>query len=192
MTASVSVLIVDDDPVSSARLSALVRAGGYQVSMAPNGRDAWSTLQNNALPIVISDWYMPEMDGIELCRLIRAAHFPHYTYFILVTAHGGKQQYLTGMEAGADDFITKPADPDELLARLKVAERILGLHRDLRTLEGLLSICSYCRKIQEGESWGSLERYVEKRSHAHFSHGICPDCYSRVFEPSLGPLEGLP
>lgn len=185
----VPLLVVDDDPVSAAKLAAVAQAGGYTVQTAADGAAAWALLKLSPFPVVISDWYMPEMDGVELCRLVRGLPPERYTYFILITAHGGKAQYLTGMEAGADDFITKPIDADELQARLKVAQRILGLRRELRALEGLLSVCSYCRKIQEGESWASLEQYIEKRSQAQFSHGICPDCYARVFEPTLGPLE---
>src|SRR5213079_2389255 len=111
--------------------AALAKAAGYDVQTVPNGRQAWELLQLARVPIVISDWYMPEMDGPELCRRIRARTREPYAYFILVTSRGGKQQYLAGMEAGADDFIAKPVDPDELRARLKVAERILGLRKEL-------------------------------------------------------------
>jgi phosphoserine phosphatase RsbU/P len=90
------------------------------------------------------------------------------------------------MEAGADDFITKPVDIEELHARLKVADRILGLRRHMQQLEGLLPICSYCKRIRDqAEQWQSIERYLEKRSEAQFSHGICPDCYSKVVQPQL-------
>ncbi|MEO8200632.1 MAG: response regulator [Gemmatimonadota bacterium] len=189
MGKTTSVLIVDDDPVSSAKLAAVCRAAGYQVDTALNGELAWSAIQLRTYPIVISDWFMPEVDGIELCRRIRGQHRQGYVYFVLITAHGGKKQYLTGMEAGADDFITKPVDPDELLARMRVAERILGLRLQLETLEGLLSVCAYCKRIREEDSWGSLEQYVAKRTAAQFSHGICPECYTRVFESELGPQD---
>ena len=188
MTASpVSVLIVDDDPVSRAQLAALAKAAGYGVNVAAHGREAWEILQFARVPVVVSDWYMPEMDGVDLCRRIRARLDAPYVYFILITARGGKQQYLTGMEAGADDFIAKPVDPDELKARLTVAERILGLRRELQQLAGLLPICAYCKRIRDdAEHWSSLEGYIEKRSEAQFSHGICPDCYKKHVEPQLG------
>src|SRR6185295_16525038 len=108
MPNAIPVLVVDDDPVASAQLGALAKAAGYEVRSAPNGREAWELLQLARVPIIISDWYMPEMDGPELCRRIRARTREPYIYFILVTVRGGKQQYLSGMEAGADDFITKP------------------------------------------------------------------------------------
>jgi DNA-binding response OmpR family regulator len=187
----IAVLVVDDDAVSRAQLSALVRAAGYEVRTADHGREAWDALRVARIPVVISDWYMPELDGPELCRRIRARPNEPYVYFILVTARGGKEQYLAGMEAGADDFVAKPVDPDELRARLTVAQRILGLRRDLQQLEGLLPICTYCKQIRDdSERWGSLESYIEKRSDAQFSHGICPDCYAKYVQPQLD--RGIP
>src|SRR6266550_1778038 len=90
MTNAISVLVVDDDPV------AIAQAAGYDVKSAPNGREAWGLLQVARIPIVISDWYMPELDGPELCRRIRARPREPYIYFIMVTSRGGKQQYLAG------------------------------------------------------------------------------------------------
>ena len=182
----ISVMVVDDDPVASAQLGALAKAAGYDVQTAPNGRQAWELLQLARVPIVISDWYMPEMDGPELCRRIRARTREPYVYFILVTSRGGKQQYLAGMEAGADDFIAKPVDPDELRARLKVAERILGLRKEIEQLEVLLPICSYCKRIRnDKEEWEPLEKYIEEHFEQLLSHGICPDCYTKYVQPQL-------
>src|SRR3989475_11399209 len=113
MANAIPVLVVDDDAVSSAQLGALAKAAGYDVKSADNGREAWELLQLARVPIVISDWYMPEMDGPELCRRVRSRVREPYVYFILVTARGGKQQYLAGMEAGADDFIAKPVRSEE-------------------------------------------------------------------------------
>src|SRR5205823_3609957 len=82
------------------------RAAGYEVRLAEHGREAWDTLQVARIPVVICDWYMPEMDGPELCRRIRARRDQPYVYFILITSRGGREQYLAGMRAGADDFLT--------------------------------------------------------------------------------------
>lgn len=186
MPSQVPVLVVDDDPVASGHLSALAEAAGYAVTVAQNGREAWDALQLSRYRVVISDWYMPELDGLELCRRVRARRNEPYVYFILVTARGGKKQYLTGMQAGADDFIAKPVDPDELQARLGVAERILGLRRELQQLEVLLPICSYCRRIRnDRDEWESLETYIEDRFETQFTHSVCPDCYVTHVQPQL-------
>lgn len=191
MRNAVPVLVVEDDPVSRAHFSALAQAAGYQVSVAGNGREAWDMFQIARIPIVISDWYMPEMDGPELCRRLRARPRQPYVYFILVTAKGGKQQYLAGMDAGADDFIAKPVDPDELRARLTVAERILGLRRELGQLEALLPICSYCKRIRnERNEWETLDSYLQRRFETQLTHGICPECYARHVEPQLDGYPG--
>ncbi|HVH68751.1 MAG TPA: response regulator [Gemmatimonadales bacterium] len=186
MSKVISLLVVEDDDVAAAQFSAIATAAGYEVKQAHNGREAWELLQLARIPIVISDWYMPEMDGPDLCRRIRARTGEPYVYFILVTVRGGKQQYLAGMDAGADDFIAKPVDPDELRARLTVAERILGLRRELQQLETLLPICSYCKRIRNDKNeWEPLENYIETHFERMLTHSICPDCYSRHVQPQL-------
>lgn len=185
-----SVLIVDDDPVTVATLSALLAGWGYDVQVARDGNEAWKRIERGDIRVVISDWYMPELDGIELCRRLREPSRRQYVYFILLTARGGKEQFLAGMAAGADDFLTKPANPDELRARVRVAERILGLHQELQRLQGLLPICSYCKKIRDDVgTWAPVEQYIERRSEAQFSHGVCPDCYTTVVLPQLDRFE---
>ena len=186
-----NVLVAEDDAVTRQLLVALLAAAGHKATAVENGRDAWDAWLLAKPRVVISDWQMPEVDGLELCRRLRARRGEHYTYFVLLTARSGKESYLTAMEAGIDDFITKPVDPDELKARLTVAERILGLREELHALEGLLPICSYCKRIRnDRDQWTSLEGYIEKRSKAEFSHGICPDCYVRYVEPQLGGGSG--
>ena len=184
---SLSLLVADDDPVALQMLAAVLRGAGHKATLAPNGADAWDAWLISQSRVVLSDWNMPEKDGLELCRNIRARPSEAYTYFIILTSHGGKQNYLAAMDAGVDDFLTKPVDVDELKARLQVAERILRLREELNALEGLLSVCSYCKRIRNDQGgWGSLEGYIEKRSRAEFSHGICPDCYAKHVEPQLG------
>lgn len=181
-----NLLLAEDDAVARITMSAVLKGLGYEVTAAEHGGEAWANLQLGYFPIVISDWSMPEIDGPELCRRMRARMIDRYSYFLLVTATGGKQRYLEGMEAGADDFITKPVDMDELKARLKAAERILGLRTHVQHLEGLLPICAYCKRIRDAnEQWESIERYVEERSEAQFSHGYCPDCYEKYVRPQI-------
>ena len=181
-----NVLLAEDDAVVRMTLSAVLKGLGHDVTEAEDGAEAWANLQLGHFPIVISDWQMPGMDGPELCRRLRARATDRYSYFLMITATGGKKRYLEGMEAGADDFITKPIDMDELRARLKAAERMLGLRKHVQQLEGLLPICAYCKRIRDAnESWESIERYVEERSEAQFSHGYCPDCYEKHVRPQI-------
>jgi DNA-binding response OmpR family regulator len=120
------VLIAEDDPDSRELLGWMLQKLGYQVVVTTNGKEAWDTYRKGRFRIVISDVLMPEIDGLELCRRIRLHKQSKYTYIIVITALIGKKDYLEGMDAGADDFVTKPFDPDELKARLRVAERILS------------------------------------------------------------------
>ena len=129
------VLIAEDDTTSRLILEEIMTQLGHDVVTAANGQEAWAIFNREHVPLVISDWMMPDLDGIELCRRIRAENRERYTYIILLTALGGKENYLEAMRAGADDFASKPLDADQLHARLRVAERILGLQRELVQLE---------------------------------------------------------
>src|SRR3989442_15387145 len=105
---------------------------------------------------------------------------------MMQTIRTGLRNFLEAMKAGVDDFITKPIVPEELVARLEVAERILGLREELMTLEGLLAMCSYCKRIRDTDgAWTPLERYVEQRSAARFSHGVCEDCYEKSLRAQI-------
>jgi two-component system, cell cycle response regulator len=120
------ILVAEDDRDSRELLCWLLEKLGYQVVAAENGKEAWELFRRGRFRLVISDVLMPEIDGLELCRRIRKHKQSKYTYVIIITALIGKKDYLEGMEAGADDFVTKPFDPDELKARLRVAERIIS------------------------------------------------------------------
>src|SRR6185369_5985133 len=130
------VLIAEDDQDSRELLSWILQKLGYQVVAASNGKEAWESFRKGRFRIVISDVLMPEMDGLELCRKIRLHKQSKYTYIIIITALIGKKDYLEGMEAGADDFVTKPFDADELKARLRVAERIISFQEQAALAEG--------------------------------------------------------
>ena len=118
--------------------------------------------------------------------MIRADARPRYTYVILVTALTGKGSYLEGMEAGADDFVSKPFDLDEMAARLRVARRIIGLQSEIRQLQGLLPLCSYCRRIRDDGTTGPRSRTTSpQRTDVMLSRSICPDCYHSKIGPEI-------
>lgn len=173
------VLIAEDDPVSSYVLAARIKKMGHEVLVTENGREAWQVYQQDHPRLVITDWMMPEMNGIELIRLIRNADSNLYTYIILLTALSGRAHFLEGMNAGADDFVTKPLEADGLRVRLQVAERILSLQQERHQLEGLLPICAYCKRIRdEHDEWHVLETFVGEKTEAAFDATLCPDCQS--------------
>jgi two-component system, cell cycle response regulator len=126
------VLIVDDDPTNRHLLSAMLLSTRHEFDEASDGKSAWEMLQKETINLVITDWMMPDMDGVELIDNIRKANFPHYIYIILLTARSAKVDVVTGLEAGADDYLVKPFDLDELRARVNIAKRIIDLERRLR------------------------------------------------------------
>jgi DNA-binding response OmpR family regulator len=132
---AMKILIAEDDKDSRDLLSWLIQKLGYQVVATENGKEAWEAYRRGRFGLVISDLLMPDIDGLELVRRIRAHKQAKYTYIILITALIGKKDYLEGMEAGADDFVTKPFDPDELKARLRVAERIITFEEHASSAE---------------------------------------------------------
>ncbi len=125
------ILIAEDERVSRRLLESRLKKWGYDVTAAEDGEEAWEIFQQEHFPMVISDWMMPKMDGLELLKKIRSIERSGYVYTILLTARSEKEDLLAGMDSGADDFISKPFDKDELLARLKVGLRITDLERDL-------------------------------------------------------------
>lgn len=125
------ILMAEDDTTSRLLFGATLRKLGYTVTAVENGQKAWEAWKQDEYSLLISDWMMPDIDGPQLCKMIRAEHSLQYTYIILLTSLDSKGSYLEGMDAGADDFITKPFDEEQLAARLRVAERILALHKKL-------------------------------------------------------------
>lgn len=126
------VLIAEDDATSRKLLGHVLRAWGYEVMHAGDGREAWQTLAGpNSPPLAIVDWEMPELDGVEVCRLIRAVETPSPPYIILLTARTAKEDIVTGLDAGANDFLTKPFHREELRARVEVGRRFVELNQEL-------------------------------------------------------------
>ncbi|MFO0896590.1 MAG: response regulator [Pirellulales bacterium] len=121
------LLIVDDDEISLELLDNLLSRQGYEVLSATNGDQALEILRQGTCRLVISDWEMPGMSGLELCRQVRQAGFPHYLYMILLTSRDRREDIIEGLSAGADDFITKPYHPEELAVRVRAGQRVLGL-----------------------------------------------------------------
>ncbi len=185
------VLAVEDDPVARRVLVQALKRLGHDVVEAAHGEEALRILSSDPIRVVVSDWLMPGMDGLELCRKIRERTQADYVYFILLTAQSADvHNQLEGIEAGIDDFLTKPLAVQELWMRLRVAERILRFATQVKQLEEFLPICSYCKKVRDDQNyWQQIEGYINERTGSEFSHSICPDCYTRVVVPELEQLK---
>jgi DNA-binding response OmpR family regulator len=158
-------LIADDDEITRLLLSSALKRLGHEVEEATDGSEAWEASRREYFPLIISDWMMPDLDGLEFCRRVRAESRPDYTYIILLTSRSGISNYLEGMDAGADDFITKPFENDALAARVRVAERILGLHATLRVANTDLEYRVQERTAELQNALRAKEQFLSRASH---------------------------
>jgi phosphoserine phosphatase RsbU/P len=195
------ILIADDDDVSRLQLEALLTRHGHDVIAVSDGTEAWKAMQGDDPPrLVVLDWLMDEMDGVDVCRRVREIPSLRGVYLILLTSRRDQAHVLAGLQAGANDYVTKPFDRDELLARVRVGDQMVSLHAELAArvheledalvrvnqLQGLLPICSYCKSIRDDKNyWHQVETYVRSHSEAEFSHGICPNCWEKVVKPQF-------
>ena len=186
------VLIADDDVVLRHSLKVHLERWSYEVQECGDGRQAWKAMQDPKPPaMAVIDWNMPGMDGPTICQELREMPALSAMYVILLTSNKEQKDVVAGLESGADDYIVKPFDWNELRARLRIGARIVGLQQTLaarvselqialanvRTLSGLLPICAYCKRVRDDKDyWQQIEQYVGDHSQAEFSHGICPEC----------------
>jgi len=192
-----NILIAEDDHISRHILESLLKKWDYDIISTCDGNEAWEKMKAADAPkLAILDWMMPGMDGIDICRLIREKDDSNPTYVILLTAKQSKEDIVVGLEAGANDYIVKPFDKNELRARVEVGRKVVELQTALanrvielqealdhvKTLQGIIPICMHCHKIRDDqEAWHGLEKYIENHSKANFSHGICPDCMKKHY-----------
>ena len=191
------VLVADDNLTARAFIETALTHWGYEVTSVSDGDQAWAELTTPDCPkLAIVDWLMPGMEGVELCRRLREGANEEPTYVIMVTVRRDQGDIVAGLEAGASDYLVKPFDPGELRARVKVGQRVVELQSELaaratalqealdnvRTLRGLLPICSFCNRIRgdEGE-WHRVDVYIQRNSEANLSHGVCPRCIAEHF-----------
>lgn len=199
------LLVADDDPVTREIIKVLLTKQGYDIIFACDGNEAYQILQADDSPrLAVLDWIMPGIDGPEVCRRIRKLRCSEPPYLILLTSKGLKEDIVEGLKAGANDYITKPFDPEELRVRIQVGMHMTELQSALaarvrqleeamahiKMLQGFIPICSYCKKIRDDKNyWQQIESYLSAHADIRFSHGICPDCYERYVVPELESLQ---
>jgi CheY-like chemotaxis protein len=201
------ILIAEDSPVSRRMLEAQLVRWGHEVITVSDGFSAWKAMvAQGGPPLFILDWMMPGMDGATLCRKFRESFPGRPAYIILLTALAGHSSLIAGLEAGVDDYITKPFQPDELRARLGAGLRVIALQQalaakgdeltaalaSLRQLREMLPMCSYCKKVRNDEDyWQQVDGYLSENSGARIQPSVCPPCYEKELGPRLGRLRRL-
>jgi len=195
------ILIAEDDSISRRILEVTLKNWDYETVETQNGNDALAILESEEAPqLAILDVMMPGIDGMEVCRRVRRLPTQNPPFIILLTAKDRKEDVISGIDAGADDYLIKPFNREELRVRLNVGVKTVELQRQLaerirqletaaeqiNQLQGILPICSYCKNIRDDKNyWQNVESYISNHTEAKFSHGICPDCYESVVRPQL-------
>ena len=201
------VLVADDEPVSRTIVGAMLKKAGYPVSFANDGEQAWKMLDSDHPPsVAVLDWEMPGLQGPEVIERLRSkpSQSQSPTYVILLTSRDSSADIVRGLRAGADDYVTKPANEDELVARVNVGARVVQLQAALadrvrsleealanvKALQTLLPMCAYCKSIRNDQNyWEKVETYFTQHSNVSFTHSYCPNCYERFVRPELEALE---
>ena len=186
------ILVADDDAIGRRVLERALVKSGHEVLVVPDGAEAWRVLSGPDPPtLAILDWMMPGLTGVELCRKARETVWAVEPYLIVLTSRGASEDVVTALQAGANDYVTKPFEIEELRARVSVGERVVTLQQQLsdrvraleeafahvHQLQGLIPICAWCGQVRnDGNFWEQVSSYLEKRSGLQFTHAICPPC----------------
>ena len=199
------ILIAEDDSISQTMLKAMVARAGFEPVVTGDGLEALQILSRADGPkLAVLDWMMPGMDGPDVCRKMRKTKTDEPAYLILLTSRDDKKDVILGLKSGANDYIVKPYDIEELKVRIGIGRKVVELQAmlsgritelksaldQIKTLRGLLPICMYCKKIRDDRQyWQQVEHYVAGHTDAQFSHSICPDCYKKYVEPELAVMK---
>ncbi|MCP4695285.1 MAG: response regulator [Gammaproteobacteria bacterium] len=191
-----NILIVDDDIANLKIMAAYLRESGYDSMMAENGKDALEKAQSGSPDLILMDVLMPGMNGFEACQHMKSSKNIKDIPVLFMTALSDIENKLKGFDAGGVDYITKPIQEREMLARIDTHLTLQSLRKSLEekntqlqktldevsTLRGILPICASCKKIRDDKGyWNQIEAYIENHSDALFSHGLCPGCEKKFY-----------
>lgn len=179
------ILAADDMPRDLELLSRILERDGYDLALAGKGSQALELAAKEKPDLILLDVLMPGMNGIEVCRRLKADPATQGIPVIFITAQAESSEILAGFEVGAVDYVTKPFHIPELLARVRVHVELRRAQQEVRTLRGILPTCAHCKKIRDEQGmWHRIESYISQRSEAKFSHGLCPDCITTYLSDS--------
>lgn len=169
------ILIVDDNPENRKVLGTLLVNEGYEVGVANDGAQALEFLKNSIPDLVLLDVMMPELSGFEVCEKMKADRLYRHIPVIFLTAKTSTEDIVRGFDVGGVDYVQKPFNSRELLARVRT-------HIELKTLQGLLPICAECKSIKNDHGcWDSIEKYIGEHTDSYFSHTVCPRCQEKLY-----------
>ncbi len=190
------ILIVDDVSINLQVLGNILKKSGYKISAALSGKQALTIIENTKPDLILLDIMMPEMDGFEMCKILKSKPETKDIPIIFLTAKTEKQDVIDGINLGAVDYVTKPFNSTELLARVnnhielklskdelqRVNKELTNSLAQIKLLKGLIPICANCKKIRDDTGfWQEVESYISHHTDANFSHGICPDCMKELY-----------
>ncbi len=191
---NLSILVVDDDSINIDILKSVLAQRNYKVQAADSGESALKQVSLNPPDLILLDVVMSGMDGYETCRRLKRNPTSANIPIIFITALSDMSDMLKGFQAGGADYLIKPFQPEEVLARVKAHLTIQKLYKDIssknarlekaleevKTLQGIVPICSLCKKVRDdGGYWQKVEMYVSERVGTKFSHSYCPDCLKK-------------
>ncbi len=177
-----SIMVIDDKPDNLRLLVSLLSEEGYQVRPFPNGKLALTSAQIISPDLILLDVMMPDMDGFEVCKKLKNDDKTWDIPIIFLTAKGETKDIVKGFDLGGADYVCKPFQAAELLARIRTHIGFKKAKKEIKTLKGLIPICANCKKIRDDKGyWNQIESYIEQHSEAKFSHGICEECAEELY-----------
>lgn len=176
------ILIVDDNPRNLQVLGAIMSEAGYNVAVVIKSPQALTFCEKERPDLILLDVMMPEMDGYEVCQKLKENKRTKAIPVIFITAKREEEDIVKGFDVGGVDYVIKPFNIRELLARVKTHIELRQAREEIKTLRGIIPICSTCHKIRDDEGyWQQVDGYLKEHSEVEISHGICPECVKKLY-----------